>query len=98
MDASAVFVATCLAAAIGSMAMGLISNYPLALAPGMGINAFFTFGIVMGMGISWQQALGAVFISGIFLISSINLTLPDPPENKVTLIVFFRDILEFSNF
>ncbi len=66
MDASAVFVATCLASAIGSIAMGLIANYPLALAPGMGINAFFTFGIVMGMGLSWQQALGAVFISGIF--------------------------------
>ncbi len=69
MDASAVFVATCLAAAIGSMAMGLIANYPLALAPGMGINAFFTFGIVMGMGLSWQQGLGAVFISGIFFFS-----------------------------
>jgi len=69
MDASAVFVATCLASAIGSMAMGLIANYPLALAPGMGINAFFTFGIVMGMGLSWQQGLGAVFISGIFFFS-----------------------------
>jgi AGZA family xanthine/uracil permease-like MFS transporter len=69
MDASAVFVATCLAATIGSMAMGLIANYPLALAPGMGINAFFTFGIVMGMGLSWQQGLGAVFISGIFFFS-----------------------------
>ena len=72
MDFGAVFVATCLIAAIGSIMMGVIANYPLALAPGMGINAFFTFGIVMGMGMSWQEALGAVFVSGIlFFILSV---------------------------
>ena len=65
MDASAVFVATCLAAAIGSILMGVLANYPLGLAPGMGVNAFFTFGIVMGFGLSWQEALGAVFVSGV---------------------------------
>ena len=72
MDASAVFVATCLAAAIGSITMGLLANYPLGLAPGMGVNAFFTFGIVMGFGLTWQQGLGAVFVSGLaFTVLSI---------------------------
>ena len=72
MDFGAVFVATCLAAAFGSIAMGLLGNYPIAQAPGMGQNAFFTYGIVLGMGHSWQTALGAVFLSGIlFIILSI---------------------------
>ncbi len=72
MDKGAVFTATCLAAAIGSLIMGLYANYPVALAPGMGLNAFFTFGVVKGMGHSWEVALGAVFISGIlFLFISI---------------------------
>jgi AGZA family xanthine/uracil permease-like MFS transporter len=72
MDKGAVFVATCLAAAIGTALMGLYANYPLALAPGMGLNAYFTFGVVKGMGHSWETALGAVFISGIlFLIVSV---------------------------
>ncbi len=71
MDYGAVFVATCLAAAIGSLLMGLLANYPIALAPGMGLNAFFTFGVVLGMGYSWQIALGCIFWSGIifFLLS-----------------------------
>ncbi len=63
MDHSAVFVATCLAAVIGSLTMGLIANYPLALAPGMGLNVFFSYTVVHTMGYSWQVALGAVFIS-----------------------------------
>ena len=71
MDQGSVFVATCLAAAFGCFIMGLYANYPVAQAPGMGLNAFFTFGVVMGMGYSWQVALGAVFLSGIaFLILS----------------------------
>lgn len=71
MDYGAVFVATCLAAAIGTALMGLLANYPIALAPGMGLNAFFTFGVVLGMGYSWQIALGCIFWSGIlfFLLS-----------------------------
>lgn len=71
MDQGAVFVATCLAAAIGCLIMGLWANYPIALAPGMGLNAFFTYGVVLGMGYSWQAALGAVFLSGVifFLLS-----------------------------
>lgn len=68
MDFGAVFVATCLAAAFGSIAMGLLGNLPVALAPGMGQNAFFTYAVVLGMGHNWQVALGAVFWSGIIFI------------------------------
>ncbi|MGC0154682.1 NCS2 family permease [Chromobacterium vaccinii] len=72
MDLNAVFVATCLAAALGTAIMGLVANYPIALAPGMGLNAYFTFSVVKGMGLSWETALGAVFISGIvFLVVSL---------------------------
>lgn len=72
MDKGAVFVATCLASALATGIMALYANYPLALAPGMGLNAFFTFGVVKGMHYSWQVALGAVFISGVlFLILSV---------------------------
>ena len=72
MDKGAVFVATCLAAAFGSAFMGLYANYPVALAPGMGLNAYFTYSVVKGLGISWQAALGAVFLSGIlFLLVSV---------------------------
>ncbi|MCF3972740.1 NCS2 family permease [Paracoccus salsus] len=72
MDRNAVFVATCLAAAIGSAIMGLWANWPIAMAPGMGLNAFFAFTVVGAMGFTWQQALGAVFISGvIFLIMTV---------------------------
>jgi adenine/guanine/hypoxanthine permease len=71
-DHGSAFVATCIAAAIGSAAMGLMANMPLALAPGMGLNAYFTFTVVKGMGVPWQVALGAVFISGVlFLIISV---------------------------
>lgn len=72
MDRGAVFVATCLAAAIGCLIMGFVANYPIALAPGMGLNAFFTYTVVGEMGYSWETALGAVFLSGIcFLILSL---------------------------
>lgn len=72
MDKGAVFVATCLAAAFGSAMMGIIANYPIALAPGMALNTYFTYGVVLGAGHSWQTALGAVFISGfIFLLLSL---------------------------
>ncbi len=65
MPVAAVACATCFAAGLGSIAMGLASNYPLALAPGMGLNAYFTFTVVKGMGIPWQTALGCVFLSGV---------------------------------
>src|SRR5215469_15748855 len=67
-----VAVATCLSAGFGSILMGLLSNYPLALAPGMGLNAYFTYTVVKGMGLPWQTALGCVFISGIaFLLLTV---------------------------
>ena len=72
MPRDAVFVATCLAAAIGSLVMGLLANYPIALAPGMGLNAYFAFVVVGTLGYSWQAALGAVFVSGcLFLLVSL---------------------------
>ncbi len=72
MDRSAIFVATCLAAALGSAIMALVARWPIGMAPGMGLNAFFAFTVVGAMGFSWQQALGAVFISGvIFLILTV---------------------------
>ncbi|KRW93334.1 guanine permease [Paracoccus sp. MKU1] len=72
MDRNAVFVATCLAAALGSAIMALWANWPIGMAPGMGLNAFFAFTVVGALGFTWQQALGAVFISGlIFLFLSV---------------------------
>ena len=69
MDHGAVFVATCLAAAFGSLIMGLYANYPIALAPGMGLNAYFTFTIVPELGGNWQLALGCVFVSGVLFFA-----------------------------
>ncbi|MDE0712203.1 MAG: NCS2 family permease [Rhodospirillales bacterium] len=69
MDFGAVFTATILAAAIGTGVMGLWANWPVALAPGMGMNAFFTYGVVLGMGHQWQAALGAVFCSGVLFMA-----------------------------
>jgi adenine/guanine/hypoxanthine permease len=72
MDRGAVFVATCIAFAFATLLMALFANYPLALAPGMGMNAYFTYTVVKGLHFSWQVALGAVFISGVlFLILSL---------------------------
>ncbi|MGR7997384.1 NCS2 family permease [Xanthobacter sp. ZOL 2024] len=69
MPHGAVFVATCIVAAVGTLIMGLYANYPIALAPGMGLNAYFAYVVVLGMGYTWQAALGAVFISGsLFLL------------------------------
>lgn len=68
MPLAAVTTATCLCAAIGSILMGALANYPLALAPGMGLNAYFTYTVVKGMHVSWQTALGAVFLSGIIFL------------------------------
>ncbi|MDQ1920078.1 NCS2 family permease [Massilia pseudoviolaceinigra] len=69
MPKDAVFVATCLAAALGSLIMGLYANYPIALAPGMGLNAYFAYVVVKQMGLSWEVALGAVFISGCLFLA-----------------------------
>ena len=69
MDHGAVFVATCLAAAIGCFVMGVVANYPIALAPGMGLNAYFTYSVCIGMNVPWQTALAAVFVSGFIFIA-----------------------------
>ena len=68
MDRGAVFTATALSAFIASCLMALLSNYPFVLAPGMGLNAYFTYTVVMGMGYTWQQALSAVFVEGLIFI------------------------------
>lgn len=68
MDHGAVFVATALAAAVGSIIMGLLGKFPIALAPGMGLNAFFAYTVVLSGGIPWQHALGAVLISSVFFL------------------------------
>ena len=72
MDFGAVFVGTCLAASIACFIMGFVANWPVGLAPGMGLNAFFTYSVVGEMGYTWETALGAVFLSGIlFFIMSV---------------------------
>ena len=68
MDKNAVLLATAIGAGCVTIAMGMFVNYPIALAPGMGLNAFYAFTVVIGMGIPWEVALGAVFLSGIVFI------------------------------
>ncbi|MDY3330768.1 MAG: NCS2 family permease [Pelistega sp.] len=68
MDSGAIFVATCLAAAVGSFIMAFVANWPIGMAPGMGLNAFFAFVVVGALGYTWQQALAAVFVSGIIFL------------------------------
>lgn len=68
MDHGAIFVATCLAAVVGTLVMAFVANWPIGMAPGMGLNAFFAFTVVAALGYTWQQALGAVFISGIIFL------------------------------
>jgi len=68
MDHGAVFTATAIAACIGTLLMALFANYPFALAPGMGLNAYFAYTVVLNMGYTWQVALAAVFVEGIIFI------------------------------
>jgi len=68
MDYGSVFIATCIAAAIGTLLLGLLANLPMAQAPGMGLNAFFTYTVVFSMGYSWQQGLAIVFLSGVLFL------------------------------
>ena len=91
MDPGAVMVATCISAALGTVLMALMANYPIALAPGMGENFYFTYIVVLTLGYSWQITLGAVFISGIafILLSTVGLReklitiLPDCLKNSI---------------
>jgi AGZA family xanthine/uracil permease-like MFS transporter len=75
MPLPAVFAATCISAAIGTLMMGAFARYPIALAPGMGLNAYFTYSVVKGMGVPWETALGAVFLSGVafFLLTLLGI-------------------------
>jgi len=75
MPLAAVTAATCISAAFGSFMMGVLARYPIALAPGMGLNAYFTYTVVKGMGIPWQAALGAVFVSGVafFVLTAVGI-------------------------
>jgi len=68
MDSGAVFTATAIASAVGTILMAVFSNHPFALAPAMGLNAYFAYTVVLGMGYSWQQALAAIFVEGIIFI------------------------------
>ena len=106
MDTGAVFTATILAAIIGTLLMGLYANFPVALAPGMGLNAFFAYIVVLVMGYSWQQALAGTFISGIlFIILSLTglreviiNSIPKSLKHAVgTGIGFFIAFLGFQN-
>ena len=72
MDSGAVFTATALAAFVGTLLMAVLANYPFALAPGMGLNAYFAYTVVIGMGYSWEYALTAVYLQeGIFILLSV---------------------------
>ncbi|PVZ68946.1 NCS2 family permease [Pelagibaculum spongiae] len=106
MDRGAVFVATCIAAAIGCFIMGLYANYPIAQAPGMGLNAFFTYTVVLDLGYSWEAALGAVFVSGILfvLLSAFKIrqwiinAIPLPLRMGISAgIGFFLALIAFKN-
>lgn len=89
MNYGAVFVATCLAAAIGCLVMGLIANYPIALAPGMGLNAYFTYSVCLGMGVPWQTALAAVFISGLVFLAISFLKIREAIVNAIPMSLKF---------
>src|SRR5690625_1028917 len=69
MDSGAVFTATAIAAAVGSLFMGIIARYPIVLAPGMGLNAFFAYTVVLGYGIPWETALSGVLVSGLIFMA-----------------------------
>ena len=98
MDHGAVFTATALAAFIGTLAMALFANYPFALAPGMGLNAYFAYTVVLGMGYSWQYALAAVFAEGIiFIVLSLTnvreaIFNADPAESEICSQRWYRSV------
>ncbi|TQV76740.1 NCS2 family permease [Aliikangiella marina] len=105
-DRDAAFVATCVASALATLAMGLYANYPIALAPGMGVNAFFTYSVVLGAGHSWQVALGAVFLAGVLFLILTVLPIREwvinaiPPSQKIAIaagIGLFLAIIALQN-
>lgn len=106
MDSGAVFAATCIASAIACFIMGFYAKYPIALAPGMGLNAFFTYAVVLESGYTWQTALAAVFISGVLFVflsifkirSWFIRTIPEPLKFGIAAgIGFFLAIIGLKN-
>ncbi|MEB3767887.1 NCS2 family permease [Acinetobacter sp. MD2] len=89
MDHGAVFVATCIAAAVGCLVMGLLANYPIALAPGMGLNAYFAFSVCLGMHVPWQTALAAVFVSGLIFVLISFLRIREAIVNSIPMSLKF---------
>ncbi|MDZ7290892.1 MAG: NCS2 family permease [candidate division KSB1 bacterium] len=93
MNFGAVMVATCVSSAIGTLLMAFLANYPIALAPGMGINAYFSFSVCQGLGIPWQTALAGVFFSGVLFIvlalfrfrEKIISSIPDSLKNAIAI-------------
>lgn len=106
MPAADVAVATALAAALATLLMGLLAGYPFALAPGMGLNAYFTFGVVHGLGVSWQVALAAVFVEGVLFFAlavsgargALMSAIPEPLQRAtMTGIGLFLAVIGFQN-
>lgn len=106
MDRGAVFTATAIAAIIGSLLMGLLANFPIGLAPSMGLNSFFTYSVVMGMGIPWETALTGVLVSGLIFIVITALKIREkiiniiPPDLKYAIaggIGFFIAFIGLKN-
>ena len=89
MDPGAVMLATCVASAIGTFLMAFLANYPFALAPGMGLNAFFAFTICGSMGYSWQAALAGVFVSGLIFIVIRTFIFGDPTSGWPSMVSIF---------
>ena len=87
MDKGALITVTCLAAAIGSLLVAFIANMPLAMAPGMGMNAFFTYSLVIGRGIPWQQALGIVFLSGVIFLALTLMKIREKVVDSIPIVI-----------
>ena len=86
MNFQAVFVATCIAAALSTLLMGIVARYPFALAPGMGLNAVLTFGIVFGMHLSWQIAMALIFIEGFVILLLVLTNLRELIMNSIPIV------------
>ena len=87
MDKGALITVTCLAAAIGCLLAAFIANMPIAMAPGMGMNAFFTYSLVIGRGIPWEQALGIVFLSGVIFLVLTLLKVREKVVDSIPIVI-----------
>ena len=87
MDKGALITVTCLAAAIGCLLAAFIANMPIAMAPGMGMNAFFTYSLVVGRGIPWEQALGIVFLSGVIFLALTLMKIREKVVDSIPIVI-----------